>query len=130
MVWQMRGGPAWATLAKHSTAAASAIANRGERICRGVIGFESPFESFRPSGDKTLEDEGLLTTGAAGLGLHCIQTFFCNDRRHNQRGHGVGPPPTQDRVQDQPCQQNRREIYTKVGLLGIRLHSCAAEVLA
>src|SRR6266581_4764355 len=62
MVWQMRGGPACATLAKHSTAVASAIANLGERICRGVIGFESPFESFRPSGDKTRDIGELLTT--------------------------------------------------------------------
>src|SRR6266404_1332683 len=39
MAWQMSGGPAWATAAKHNTAAISAMANRGERICWGVMDF-------------------------------------------------------------------------------------------
>src|SRR6266478_549785 len=39
MAWQMSGGPARATAAKHSSAAISAMANRGERISWDVMDF-------------------------------------------------------------------------------------------
>jgi hypothetical protein len=39
MVWQMSGGPACATFAKHNTAATRTMANRGERICWSFMDF-------------------------------------------------------------------------------------------
>src|SRR6267378_3156218 len=68
MVWQMSGGPAWATAAEHRTVAISAMANRGERICWDVMDFLVSFRIVSTYMRQDVQKRGAVNRGASGGG--------------------------------------------------------------
>jgi len=57
---------------------------------------------------------------AASLTPEPVDAFLRCDRHHDQSCNRIGPPPAQQRIQEQAIQQNRRHVGAKIGLSGIR----------
>jgi hypothetical protein len=60
-----------------------------------------------------------------GLGLERFHPFFDNKRNHNKRRDGVGPPPTQKRVEQKPAEQYCVKVNAEICLPGVRKHGAA-----
>src|SRR4051812_44544272 len=58
----------------------------------------------------------------ASLSLQAFYAFTSNDRNHDKRRGGVGPPPAQGSIQQQSGKQDCRKIGAEFGLFGIRMH--------
>src|ERR1700730_8827285 len=71
MGWQMSGGPACATAARHSTAAISARENLGERICLHVMDFLISFRIVSAFGRLDASNDKAVNKGLANCRNQC-----------------------------------------------------------
>lgn len=69
-----------------------------------------------------------LVLVAARLPSQGFNPFLGNNRHHNKGSHRISPPPAEERIEEEPGQQNRREISTQLRLLGIGLHGPAVQL--
>ncbi len=70
----------------------------------------------------------MLVAIVAGFTSENVNAFFGNDRYHYQSGDGIGPPPTEDRIENEAGKKNRREIRAKIGLPGVGLQRVAMDI--
>src|SRR5437016_8347719 len=71
-----------------------------------------------------------LATFVAGFALQSFDSFFRDDGNHDESRHWIGPPQTEESIEQEPHQQNGRQVSAKLGLFGIRLHGGAAQSAA
>lgn len=56
------------------------------------------------------------------LASQCLDVFSGNDGHRKEGGQKVGPPQTEERVEKQASQKDRRKIRTEFGLPGFCVH--------
>ena len=57
-----------------------------------------------------------------------FKTLSGDDRHHDERCHGVSPPPAKKRIERKSSKEDGRKIGAKIGLAGVRLHGAAFQV--
>ena len=59
---------------------------------------------------------GMPAIIATRLAPESVHAFLPNDRNHHQPRNRIGPPPAQQRIQEQAAQENRRQVRAEIGL--------------
>ena len=62
-----------------------------------------------------------------GFALQSFDSFFRDDGNHDEGSHRVGPPYTEQCVEQQSGQQYRGQVRAKLCLFGVRMHSGTAQ---
>src|SRR5579872_572562 len=65
---------------------------------------------------------------AATVTAETLHPFADNQWHHDHSGHGISPPPAQQRIQQQAGEEDSGKIGAKVGLAGIGVHGAAVKL--
>src|SRR5437016_157717 len=68
-----------------------------------------------------------VTSVAAGIAAQGLHPFAPDQRRHDDRGERIGPPPSERRVEPEADEQDRREPRADLGLPALRRERAARE---